>query len=101
MNANGIKVSRNDDIRGSYMGSDFSGRVTCVETDQSGYRGTENDCRVFIQVDADMPSTRHEGWMLRKAGDCIIMGGTLLRGRFTRDDGKFDWCRISSASAAA
>jgi len=99
--ANGININRNDTIRGSYMGNEFTGRVSSIETDASGYAGTQNDCRVFIQLDADMWDARHEGWKRREAGEAVIMLGELRNGLFTRTDSKFEWARITSAKRAA
>lgn len=56
-------------VSGIYMGISFTGIVTDYTADQSGYRGTHCDRRMYIKLDSDMVMN---GWTRAKAGQGII-----------------------------
>jgi hypothetical protein len=80
---------------GIYMGCAFTGVVSGYEADVSGYRGTENDRRLWIKVDADLvcgaDHPYHPGYVRRTAGEAIIASVTA-RGtmRGVVEDSKFE-----------
>lgn len=96
------EITKGTRFRGKYgpceacMGA-FTGTVAFVESDASGYRGTENDVRVYIELDSELvfPAwTDSDGTPIaayRRAGpgDRIILHGRRVNGKIVRDDSRF------------
>lgn len=91
------KITKGLRFRGLYMGAPFTGVVTRIESDASGYVGTLNDVRIYVQIDADiiapevidLDGTVIPSFKRRSVGDCVIMLGTNEKGLITRTDDKF------------
>lgn len=93
-------------IRGTYMGSPFSGSVAKIESDASGYADMKNAQRIWITVDADIVAPRWiaecgtvvESFVRRKAGESVIINVEKVPGGLIRRDDKFADLRISKAA---
>jgi hypothetical protein len=99
-------------FRGIYMSMPFTGTVTSIEPDCSGYRDMDRVIRVYIKVDQEMWWPEHTywddetqsnitipSWRRCEIGECIIM--TCQReahGKLSRTDSKFDECFIVKPS---
>ena len=81
-------------VSGMYMGMAFTGVVSSYEADASGWRGTENDRRLWIKLDNDLVAPAdhpyHPGWRRAEAGDCVI-ASVVARGTMRGEvqDSKF------------
>jgi hypothetical protein len=84
-------IKTGDIFRGLYMGSEFTGTVTSVSSNQSGWTGDENHARVSIKVNADVMSN---GWARRKAGEEIVMDCARVAGGLVRNDPRFTNLRL-------
>lgn len=90
------KIEKGTKFRGVYMGGAFTGTVIAVESDSSSYPGTQNDVRVYVQIDADLvrPSVYRDPtsapWKSHSAGDSVVMLCEVHAGLLTRTDDKFE-----------
>jgi hypothetical protein len=80
------KVCKGDQFSGLYMGTQFSGVVTCVESNASGYACDRTDVRVWIALDA--PIT-YSGGVCRMTGEELVMSCDRVNGGLVRTDIKF------------
>lgn len=84
----GTKINKGDIFFGVYMGYEFSGTVSAIECNQSGYAIDANHVMVSIKLDKDM--VWDKGWVRAKAGeeimmDCRAVGNGLLK----REDSRY------------
>lgn len=83
----GSKIKKGDILFGVYMGYEFSGTVSAIESNQSGYASDANHVMVSIKLDKDM--VWEKGWVRAKAGeeimmDCLSVGNGYLKREDTR-----------------
>lgn len=91
------KISKGTKFRGVYMGGAFTGTVTLTEADASGYPGTQDWQRAYIELDADLvrPSVYGDPtsapWTSHKKGDRIVMNlRSVGNGLCERTDDKYE-----------
>lgn len=83
----GSKINKGDIFFGLYMGCEFSGTVSSVEGNQSGYRSDNNHVRVSITLDADVMEA---GRVRHQTGDLLIMDCvTVGEGRLKKEDPRY------------
>ncbi len=99
--ANGTK------IRGNYMGCAFTGVVTGIDCDHSGYRDMMNVQYITIKNDAAIIAPRWiaecgtvvESFVRRQAGEGIMLTVEKVAGGLVRQDSKYSNLRIARKAA--
>ncbi|MFA5801208.1 MAG: hypothetical protein WC911_01895 [Thermoleophilia bacterium] len=84
-----MKPSVGMKVHGHYMRSPFTGTVHNIESDSSGYPGTQNDRRLWVKLDSPLvvpegDSSYPAGHVRREAGESIIFHGEKQASGHTR-----------------